>query len=72
MAHALQVGEEFVTPEEYLAREPLHQVKHEYLGGVVYEMAGASEAHNIIAINLTSLLHAASFAATPAIVSAPT
>lgn len=32
-------------------------MKHEYLGGVVSAMAGASEAHHFIAINLTSSLH---------------
>ena len=46
-----------ITVEEYLASEALAEVKHEYLGGVVYAMAGASEAHNIIAMNLYGSLH---------------
>lgn len=41
-----------ITFEDYLASEALADVKHEYLGGVIYAMAGASEAHNIIAMNL--------------------
>ena len=49
---------ELVTVEEYLAGELRAETKHEYLGGVVYAMAGASEAHNVIAINLTAMLHA--------------
>ena len=49
---------ELVTVEEYLAAELRAETKHEYLGGVVYAMAGASEAHNVIAINLTAMLHA--------------
>lgn len=41
-----------VTVEEYLDAEILADVKHEYLGGTIYTMAGATEAHNIIAMNL--------------------
>jgi Uma2 family endonuclease len=48
----LSASEGLVTVEEYLAGEPFADVKHEYLGGVIYAMAGASEAHNIIAMNL--------------------
>ena len=45
-----------ITVEEYLADEALSDVKHEYLGGVVYAMAGASEPHNRIATRLLSML----------------
>jgi Uma2 family endonuclease len=41
-----------VSVEEYLADEPLSEIKHEYLGGAIYAMAGASEPHNIVAVNL--------------------
>ncbi len=34
---------ELVSVEDYLAGEPASEVRHEYLGGVVYAMAGASE-----------------------------
>jgi Uma2 family endonuclease len=47
-----------ITVEEYLASEILAEVKHEYLGGVVYAMAGASEPHNRIAANLAGMLYA--------------
>ena len=45
-----------ISVEEYLADELLSEVKREYLGGVVYAMAGASEAHNRIATRLLSML----------------
>ena len=48
-----------MTVEEYLADEERSEVKREYLGGVVYAMAGASEAHNLIAMNLYAALHGA-------------
>jgi Uma2 family endonuclease len=40
-----------VTVDAYLARELISPVKHEYLGGVVYAMARARNAHNLIASN---------------------
>lgn len=47
---------QFITVEEYLETEELAPRKREYLGGVVYEMAGASESHNRIASNLSRFL----------------
>ena len=49
-----------VSVEDYLAGEPLSEIRHEYLGGAIYAMAGASEAHNIIAMNLWVALGAPS------------
>lgn len=37
--------------EDYLAGELISPVKHEYLGGVIYAMAGARNAHNLVASN---------------------
>lgn len=34
-----------LSAEEYLAQETNNLVKHEYINGEVYEMAGASSAH---------------------------
>jgi Uma2 family endonuclease len=53
----LPIAQTLVTVEEYLEGESRSEVKHEYLGGVVYAMAGASEPHNIIAMNLYGALH---------------
>jgi Uma2 family endonuclease len=47
-----------ISVEDYLAGELVSPVKHEYLGGVVYAMAGARNAHNVIATNVLGSLHA--------------
>jgi Uma2 family endonuclease len=44
--------QQFVSPDEYLASERRAAVKSEYIDGVVYAMAGASERHNVIVANL--------------------
>lgn len=43
---------DYLTVEEYLAAEETSDVRHEYLGGLVYAMAGETRAHNTIALNL--------------------
>lgn len=40
-----------ISVEEYLVGELVSPIKHEYLGGVVYAMAGARNQHNLIASN---------------------
>ena len=47
---------EFVSIAEYLDGENISSIKHEYLDGTVYAMAGASDRHNRLSINLTSKL----------------
>src|SRR2546423_8717771 len=47
-----------VTVGDYLSGELRSEVRHEYVGGSVYAMAGASEEHNAIAGNLFAALHA--------------
>lgn len=42
--------------EDYLAGESRSSIKHEYLGGLVYAMAGASNGHNLIAMNIAGFL----------------
>jgi Uma2 family endonuclease len=46
----------YVSPEEYLEGEKISLVKHEYIQGRVYAMAGASDAHNLITGSFYSLL----------------
>lgn len=46
-----------LTIEEYLAAEREAEERHEYLDGFVYAMAGESQEHGIISVNLVGLLH---------------
>lgn len=43
-----------MTPEQYLALERRAEFKSEYFDGHPHAMAGASRAHNLIALNLAS------------------
>ena len=38
---------EFVSVEDYLAGEEAGAIKHEYVGGVVYAIAGTTKEHNV-------------------------
>src|SRR5438105_11609511 len=42
---------DLISVEDYLAGELVSPIKHEYLGGFVYAMAGARNVHNQIATN---------------------
>ncbi len=46
-----------ISVEDYLAGELESPIKHEYIAGVVHAMAGARNAHNIIAGNTYVALH---------------
>ena len=52
------VAQPFISVEEYLDGEPSSLVRHEYVGGAVYAMAGASKDHNQICENLWSTIDA--------------
>jgi Uma2 family endonuclease len=41
-----------LTPEEYLGLERVASAKHEYINGVMVDMAGGSPAHALIATNV--------------------
>lgn len=45
-----------VSVEEYLADEKVRPIKHEFVEGEVYAMAGASDNHNLIAGEIYALL----------------
>ncbi|HEY9606140.1 MAG TPA: Uma2 family endonuclease [Allocoleopsis sp.] len=46
----------YISPEDYLEGEKISPIKHEYIRGEVYAMAGASKAHGIISLNLATRL----------------
>ncbi len=49
---AIAAQDQLLSVEEYLATEERVLVKREYLGGVVYEMGGASRTHDTIVGNV--------------------
>lgn len=46
----------YLSPDEYLQLEATSETKHEYRDGEAYAMAGTTDAHNTIAINLVTLI----------------
>jgi Uma2 family endonuclease len=54
MRHAEQHAH--LSVEEYLAFEQASPVRHEYAAGKIFAMAGSSEEHNRIALNIASRL----------------
>lgn len=49
--------QQLISVEDYLEGERLSEMRHEYVGGQVYAMAGASDDHNRIVGNIFSALH---------------
>jgi Uma2 family endonuclease len=47
---------EFLSVDEYLAGEEQSDIRHEYLAGIVYAMAGGSEDHNTVGLNIAAAL----------------
>lgn len=47
---------DYLAPEVYLAQEQDSPIKHEYRNGEVYAMAGASDAHVTLALNMATQL----------------
>ena len=45
-----------LSVEEYLFSEQNAKIRHEFVAGQIYAMAGASEAHNLIVTNLVAIL----------------
>jgi Uma2 family endonuclease len=47
-----------IAIEDYLGGELVSEIKHEYLGGEIHAMAGATNRHNEVATNVTTALAA--------------
>lgn len=59
MARMTQVAvEPKVSEDEYIAFERASETKHELINGVIVAMAGGSQAHNAIALNVGGALRA--------------
>ena len=54
---SLNRSEQTVSVQEYLEGEKESPLRHEYVNGYVYAMAGASDRHNRIALNIASRLN---------------
>jgi Uma2 family endonuclease len=57
--NALEVVKTHFTPDEYRAMEETAQERHEYCNGEIIVMAGGSEVHSRITVNITTLLNLA-------------
>ncbi len=53
----MALPENFMTPEAYLKFERASETKHEYFGGEVFAMSGASSNHSTISGNAFAALH---------------
>jgi Uma2 family endonuclease len=52
MSNALAHSDDLISVEDYLQGERTSEIRHEYVGGHVYAMAGASDDHKRIAGNI--------------------
>ena len=52
----MQSSINIITVAEYLEAEKSSDIRHEYIAGQVFAMAGASEEHNLISGNIYNLL----------------
>ena len=46
-----------ISVKAYLANEQGAEIRHEFIGGRVYAMVGASDRHNLVAGNIFVALH---------------
>lgn len=47
----------FISEKDYLTGEEVSTIRHEYMDGQVYAMAGASDKHNLISSNANAFLN---------------
>jgi Uma2 family endonuclease len=57
-AYTNQPVSPLLTADEYLEFEHTADVRHEFVAGTLYAMAGPSKSHNRIAVNLVTAFHA--------------
>ena len=54
---SVAAADTYIIPEAYLALERKAKVKSEYIHGEIFAMSGASNAHNIITVEITTELN---------------
>jgi len=54
--HTAMAQKLMLTPQEYLLGEQASEIRYEYIDGEVYAMAGGSDAHARISLNIAALL----------------
>lgn len=54
---SVAAADTYITPETYIASERRAKVKSEYIHGEIFAMSGASNAHNIITVEITTELN---------------
>ncbi len=54
---AIEKAENYISEFEYLEGEKISDVRHEYIDGEVFAMAGSSVRHNRIAMNIANFLY---------------
>lgn len=57
MTTATALKHHFISEQAYLAGELLSEIRHEYINGEVYAMAGAYKDHNIISMTVSNLFY---------------
>lgn len=57
MSPAIDLSNRHVSFDEYLAREEYEEERHEYIYGEVFAMAGATDNHELVAVNLLAEIH---------------
>ena len=49
---------QYLSVEEYLRFEEMSSTRHEYVGGELFAVTGATKRHNVISLNVASALQA--------------
>ncbi|MDA3822591.1 MAG: Uma2 family endonuclease [Bacteroidales bacterium] len=54
-----QPASDFITVADYIKHEEGGELRHEYINGIIHAMGGASANHNLISLNIASILRKA-------------
>jgi Uma2 family endonuclease len=54
---AIKIADNYISEFEYLEGEKISEIRHEYIDGEVFAMAGSSVQHNRIAMNIANFIY---------------